>query len=265
MVFRRWCPPTSEATHTLSPGSCEAACSTAARRVLCTAMDNGAADQVQLDRGFIVAMPYGDTPRTRTRAPFSDDVSPRPGRRGEPAPAGRLGHQRSRAARHLGNHRGHRTPWRRGSQPQTGLPRPLRRVADAMARPDQGRQLRPGHPDPRNRLPAPAVPPTTNAPGLQPPPRTAAHTARADSHGPVSHDPQEPARPDPDSPTPGSRACSAVDHRARPGPLCSAPGQAFPGHQFATSRRHRQPRPPIPRARFRPDGRALHPCRRLRD
>jgi integrase len=47
----------------------------AIRRLLRTAMDNGAADRLGLDRGFIVAVPYGDTPPTRARAPFSDEIA----------------------------------------------------------------------------------------------------------------------------------------------------------------------------------------------
>jgi integrase len=47
----------------------------ALRRLLRTAMDNGAAGRLGLDREFIVAIPYGDTPPSRARTPFSDEIA----------------------------------------------------------------------------------------------------------------------------------------------------------------------------------------------
>ena len=113
------------------------------------ALETGHADQIGLDRGFITAFPNaGPTPQ-RSRNPFTDDVA--------------------RALADEANLReldkldpadnGLRDAWeaivytgRRCSEILTlkaGLHRPLPRPADALARPDQGRQLQRGHPHPR--------------------------------------------------------------------------------------------------------------------
>ncbi|MFJ2095034.1 tyrosine-type recombinase/integrase [Streptomyces sp. NPDC087901] len=48
---------------------------TGARQILRTALETGACERLGLDRGFIVALPYGRAPRGRRRKPFSDEVA----------------------------------------------------------------------------------------------------------------------------------------------------------------------------------------------
>ena len=60
------------------------------------------------------------------------------------------------------------------------------------------------------------------------------------------------------------RRVQGLGRRARHRPLGPPPGQAHAGHQPAAPRRDPHPHPPLPRARLRPDGRALHPAQPLR-
>ena len=67
---------------------------------------------------------------------------PRAGRPGQSRASGhRARPARSWTARHVGSHRAHRPPRRRGDRCPVGLPGPIRRAADVLARPNQGRQL----------------------------------------------------------------------------------------------------------------------------
>ena len=123
----------------------------ALHKMLRDAMDTGAADRIGLAREFIVAVPTAGATTGRTpRRPFPDEVARaladetnlRQARRG-------LRSAGPRPARHLGDHRHHRPAHRRGAAGPLGLPGPLRRAADVLARPDQGRQLRRRDPHPR--------------------------------------------------------------------------------------------------------------------
>ena len=95
-----------------------------------------------------MTVPYGDTPPKRARAPFSDEI----------ARAVVDEDNLRRLADLDANRRGLRDIWetivatgRRGGEVvslRLDLSGPLRRSAHALARPDQGRQLRPGHTHP---------------------------------------------------------------------------------------------------------------------
>ena len=94
----------------------------------------------------------GPTP-LRKRSPFPDEVARA---LADEANLARLAEvhdpARLRAARHLGNDHRHRAAGQRGAAAAAGLHRPLRRAGHALARPDQGRPLRPGDPHPRTAV-----------------------------------------------------------------------------------------------------------------
>jgi hypothetical protein len=100
------------------------------RAVMRDALDSGVADQLGLDRQFVIALPGGEGLPLRTRRPFPDEVARA---LADEANLGRLAEYHD-PLDHL------------------GLPGPLRRVGDVLARPDQGRQLRRCDPHPGAHL-----------------------------------------------------------------------------------------------------------------
>ena len=236
-----------------------------ARKLLRWALDCGAAERIGLSRQFITAMPAAGPTPVRKRSPFPDEVARA---LADEASLARLAEvhdpDRLRAARHLGNDHRHRAAGQRGASAAAGLHRPLRRAGHALARPDQGRPLRPGDPHPRivctgrlaarrRKTPCPGSLPGTAAP----PP--AERAAMALFPG-VTQPGRDRLRHLPVVPPP----VQGLGRRARHRPLGSPSGQAHAGHQPAAARREPHPHPPLPRARLRPDGRALHPAHPFR-
>ena len=165
---------------------------------------------------------------------------PGAGRRGQPAGPGTGPRPvRPRPAGRLGDHHRHRPPLRRGPRAPPGLPGPLRRAAHALARPDQGRQLRRGDPHPRADLPDAGGPPAQDpgpVPGAEQP---AAHPRGTRRDGAVPHDLPQPRLPGTPCPTTGSTRASRTGSTAstsaarcptRPAtpwpPACCAPAPA---------------------------------------
>ena len=130
-------------------------CSTRSASSCATHRTTGPRTGSAWSREFIVAAPAAGTTTGQTpRRPFPDEVARALADPDNLAASRRRARSpRSRTARHVGNHRAHRPPHRRGDRCPLGLPGPLRRAADVLARPDQGRQLRRRHPHPRTPLP----------------------------------------------------------------------------------------------------------------
>ena len=185
--------------------------------------------------------PPRDGSISRARPPLRRRSRPRTRRGGQPAPGSPTPTtRRPRPAGRLGDHHRHRPPLRRGAQAPSGLPRPLRRPADALARPDQGRQLRPGpiriperlhqlleappaqDPGPVRGPEQPAARPPRNAPGWRCSPR---NIRNSDGRRPLSYQWFHRGF------KPGSTSStSAAGSPTRPGtrwpPACCGPGRA---------------------------------------
>ena len=185
---------------------------------------------------------------------------PGAGRRGQPAGPGTGPRPvRPRPAGRLGDDHRHRPPLQRGPRAPPGLPGPLRRPAHALARPDQGRQLRRGDPHPRADLPDAGGPPAQDpgpVPGAEQP---AAHPRGTRCDGAVPHDfpqPRLPARPVLQVVPQGLQE---LDRQPRHRPPGAPPGPPLPGHQPAARRGQPDPHPPLPRPCLRENGGALRP------
>ena len=169
----------------------------ALHKMLRDALDTGAADRIGLAREFIVAVPTAGATTGRTpRRPFPDEVA---------RALADENNLRRLAEVHDPQDRGLRDMWettvitgRRIGEVLAGplgLPGPLRRAADVLARPDQGRQLRRRDPHPRAaaRRASPsgnARPWTRSSPSMVAGPRDA-ERARA---GAVPEHPPQPRR-----------------------------------------------------------------------
>ena len=215
----------------------------ALHKMLRDAMDTGAADRIGLAREFIVAVPTAGATTGRTpRRPFPDEVA---------RALADENNLRRLAEVYDPHDRGLRDMWeitvttgrRIGEvlQVPLGLPGPLRRAADVLARPDQGRQLRRRDPHPRTAARRHRRAATQDPGSLHRPARSPARRRRTRRAGAVPDHPPQPRRQRRAEPTSGSTAgsasgspnsTSATACRIRPAtpwpPTCCAPAPASP-------------------------------------
>ncbi|MCX4598162.1 hypothetical protein OG819_54410 [Streptomyces sp. NBC_01549] len=74
LVLQRGAPRGPQGPRQVTPGTA-AEVFTGARQIPRTALETGEYERLGLDRGFIIALPYGRAPRGRRRKPFSDEVA----------------------------------------------------------------------------------------------------------------------------------------------------------------------------------------------
>ena len=236
-----------------------------ARKLLRWALDCGAAEQAGLSREFITAMPAAGPTPVRKRSPFPDEVARA---LADEANLARL------AEVHDPSDFGLRDIWetiivtgRRVSEVlQLRLDCTGRYGGLAMLWHDQTKV---GRYDQAIRIPESLFSAARRAPGnhrvpVHRPARPRPHGRRAGGDGAVPRPLPQPRRDRrghlPVVPPP----VQGLGRRARHRPLGRPPGQAHAGHQPAAPRRDPHPHPPLPRARLRPDGRALHPAQPFR-